>query len=73
MGKLLKQLMVALGQAISYRIARMFGRGQAPPAPPMALMPGVPLRIDLGCGTKKRQASSAATGGRSRASTWSWK
>ena len=55
MGTLLKQLIVGLWQAIWYRATRFFRRGQPPPAPPLAIMPGVPLRIDLGCGTKKEE------------------
>jgi hypothetical protein len=54
MGNLLKQLIVALGQAIWYRVSSIFHRGQPPPAPAMAIMAGVPLRIDLGCGTQKQ-------------------
>lgn len=46
MGNLLKQLFVALGQAILYRLR---GAGAAP-----TLAPGTPLRIDLGCGTSKK-------------------
>jgi hypothetical protein len=49
MGKLLKQLFVALGQALWYRLT---GRGR-PPVAPAADSGGAPLRIDLGCGTSK--------------------
>jgi hypothetical protein len=49
MGKLLKQLFVALGQALWYRLT---GRRPAPGAG-AAGSAGSPLRIDLGCGTKK--------------------
>jgi Methyltransferase domain len=54
MGKLLRQLFVALGQAIWYRISGIFGRAPAlragAPGPDAA-----PLRIDLGCGTQKKK------------------
>ena len=47
MGKLLKQLFIALGQALWYRLTYLFGHRPLP-----AIVPdGQPLRIDLGCGT----------------------
>ncbi|MFI4891245.1 MAG: class I SAM-dependent methyltransferase [Steroidobacterales bacterium] len=47
-------MLVALWQGVWYRVARIFRPGQPPPAPPLGLMPGVPLRIDLGCGSRKQ-------------------
>ncbi len=51
MRKLLKQLFIAIGQALWYRLGSLFGR--PPPAP--AVAPAGPLRIDLGCGTNKKE------------------
>ena len=51
MGKLLKQLFIALGQALWYRLTHLFGHRPAP-----AIVPdGQPLRLDLGCGTNKKE------------------
>jgi hypothetical protein len=50
MGKLLKQLFAALGQALWYRLTWR----RPPLGAGTAGMRGVPLRIDLGCGTKKQ-------------------
>jgi hypothetical protein len=53
MGKLLKHLFVALGQALRYRLIGIFGGGPAPGGAPGT--DGKPLRIDLGCGNSKKE------------------